>query len=65
MATARLWPRRPASSGFDDRHRLHLQGPVVILSRALGGPAVALFTTTRTVANVVRGTLMLLRAPAA
>jgi O-antigen/teichoic acid export membrane protein len=42
---------------------LTLQGPVVILSRALGGPAVALFTTTRTVANVVRGVLTLLRAP--
>ena len=42
---------------------LTLQGPIVILSRALGGPAVALFTTTRTVANVVRGTLTLLRAP--
>jgi O-antigen/teichoic acid export membrane protein len=42
---------------------LTIQGPIVVLSRALGGPAVALFTTTRTVANVVRGTLMLLRAP--
>ena len=42
---------------------LTLQGPIVILSRELGGPAVALFTTTRTVANVVRGTLTLLRAP--
>ncbi len=42
---------------------LTLQGPIVILSRSLGGPAVALFTTTRTVANVVRGTLTLLRAP--
>ena len=42
---------------------LTLQGPVVILSRALGGPAVALFTTTRTVTNVVRGVLTLLRAP--
>ena len=42
---------------------LTLQGPIVILSRALGGPAVALFTATRTVANVVRGTLTLLRAP--
>jgi O-antigen/teichoic acid export membrane protein len=42
---------------------LTVQGPIVILSRALGGPAVALFTTTRTVANVVRGTLTLLRAP--
>jgi len=42
---------------------LTLQGPIIILSRALGGPAVALFTTTRTVANVVRGTLTLLRAP--
>ena len=44
-------------------YMLTLQGPVIILSRMLGGPAVALFTTTRTVANVVRGTLMLLRAP--
>lgn len=42
---------------------LIVQGPVVILSRALGGPAVALFTTTRTVTNVVRGVLILLRAP--
>ncbi|WP_263353000.1 lipopolysaccharide biosynthesis protein [Acidicapsa acidisoli] len=42
---------------------LTLQGPVVILSHALGGPAVALFTTTRTVSNVVRGTVVLLRAP--
>lgn len=42
---------------------LTVQGPVIVLSRMLGGPAVALFTTTRTVANVVRGTLMLLRAP--
>ena len=40
-----------------------LQGPVVLLSRALGGPAVALFTTTRTVANVIAGTLILLRGP--
>jgi O-antigen/teichoic acid export membrane protein len=44
---------------------LTLQGPVIVLSRMLGGPAVALFTTTRTVANVVRGTLVLLRAPLA
>jgi O-antigen/teichoic acid export membrane protein len=42
---------------------LTLQGPVIVLSRALGGPAVALFTTTRTVASVVRGTVMLLRLP--
>jgi O-antigen/teichoic acid export membrane protein len=42
---------------------LAIQGPIVVLSRALGGPAVALFATTRTVANVVRGTLVLLRAP--
>jgi O-antigen/teichoic acid export membrane protein len=42
---------------------LTVQGPIVVLSRALGGPAVALFATTRTVANVVRGTLTLLRAP--
>ena len=42
---------------------LAVQGPVVVLSRMLGGPAVALFTTTRTVANVVRGTIILLRAP--
>jgi O-antigen/teichoic acid export membrane protein len=40
-----------------------LQGPVIILSRALGGPAVALFTTTRTIANVIHGTVLLLRAP--
>jgi O-antigen/teichoic acid export membrane protein len=40
-----------------------LQGPVILLSRVLGGPAVALFTTTRTVANVIRGTISLLRAP--
>lgn len=44
---------------------LTIQGPVIVLSRMLGGPAVALFTTTRTVANVVRGTLGLLRAPLA
>ena len=42
---------------------LTVQGPIIVLSRALGGPAVALFATTRTVANVVRGTLSLLRAP--
>jgi O-antigen/teichoic acid export membrane protein len=42
---------------------LTLQGPVIILSRALGGPAVALFTTTRTVANVIHGTVLLVRAP--
>ncbi|HUV70443.1 MAG TPA: hypothetical protein VMW15_12320 [Terracidiphilus sp.] len=42
---------------------LTVQGPIVILSRALGGPSVALFATTRTVANVVRGMLTLLRAP--
>jgi len=42
---------------------LTLQGPVIILSRALGGPAVALFTTTRTIANVIHGTVLLLRAP--
>lgn len=42
---------------------LMLQGPIVILSRALGGPAVALFTITRTISNVVRGVLMLFRAP--
>jgi len=42
---------------------LTLQGPVIILSRALGGPAVALFTTTRTIANVVRGVLTVFRAP--
>jgi O-antigen/teichoic acid export membrane protein len=42
---------------------LTVQGPIVVLSRMLGGPAVALFTTTRTVSNVVRGTLTLLRAP--
>jgi O-antigen/teichoic acid export membrane protein len=42
---------------------LTVQGPVVVLSRMLGGPAVALFTTTRTVTNMVRGTVILLRAP--
>jgi O-antigen/teichoic acid export membrane protein len=42
---------------------LTLQGPVIILSRALGGPAVALFTTTRTIANVILGTVLLVRAP--
>jgi O-antigen/teichoic acid export membrane protein len=42
---------------------LTVQGPIVVLSRVLGGPAVALFATTRTVANVVRGMLALLRAP--
>jgi O-antigen/teichoic acid export membrane protein len=42
---------------------LTVQGPVVVLSRMLGGPAVALFTTTRTVTNLVRGTVTLLRAP--
>ena len=42
---------------------LTLQAPVVLLSRVLGGPAVALFTTTRTVANVIGATVRLLRAP--
>jgi O-antigen/teichoic acid export membrane protein len=42
---------------------LTLQGPVIVLSRALGGPAVALFTTTRTIANVIHSTVLLLRAP--
>jgi O-antigen/teichoic acid export membrane protein len=42
---------------------LTLQAPVVLLSRVLGGPAVAIYTTTRTVANVIRGTVTLLRAP--
>jgi O-antigen/teichoic acid export membrane protein len=42
---------------------LTVQGPVVVLSRMLGGPAVALFTTTRTVTNLVRGTVILVRAP--
>lgn len=42
---------------------LTVQGPVVVLSRMLGGPSVALFTTTRTVTNLVRGTVTLLRAP--
>lgn len=42
---------------------LTVQGPIVILSRMLGGPAVALFTTTRTISNVVRAVLTLLRAP--
>lgn len=40
-----------------------LQAPVILLSRVLGGPAVALFTTTRTVVNVMRATTTLLRAP--
>jgi O-antigen/teichoic acid export membrane protein len=42
---------------------LTVQGPVVVLSHMLGGPAVALFTTTRTVTNLVRGTVILVRAP--
>jgi O-antigen/teichoic acid export membrane protein len=42
---------------------LTVQGPVIVLSRMLGGPAVALFTTTRTVTNLVRGTVTLVRAP--
>lgn len=42
---------------------LTIQGPVILLSRGLGGPAVALFTTTRTVANVIRGTVTLFQAP--
>lgn len=42
---------------------LTVQGPVVILSRMLGGPAVALFTTTRTITNAVRSVIVLLRAP--
>jgi O-antigen/teichoic acid export membrane protein len=33
---------------------LTLQGPVLLLSRALGGAAVALFVTTRTLSNVIR-----------
>jgi len=40
-----------------------LQAPVILLSRLLGGPAVALFTTTRTIASVMRATVGLLRAP--
>lgn len=42
---------------------LTLQAPVILLSRALGGPAVALFTTTRTVANIISATVGLLRGP--
>lgn len=42
---------------------LILQGPIVIFSRVWGGPAVALFVTSRTVANVIRGFVLLLRAP--
>jgi O-antigen/teichoic acid export membrane protein len=42
---------------------LTLQGPVIVLSRALGGPTVALFTTTRTIANVIHSTVLMLRAP--
>jgi O-antigen/teichoic acid export membrane protein len=40
-----------------------IQGPVVILSRALGGSAVAVFTSTRTIANIIRQALTLIRAP--
>ncbi len=42
---------------------LSIQGPVILLSRVLGGPAVALFTTTRTVANIIRQSVGLLRYP--
>jgi O-antigen/teichoic acid export membrane protein len=42
---------------------LALQGPVIIISRAFGGQGVALFTTTRTVSNVVRAILTVFRAP--
>lgn len=42
---------------------LTVQAPVVLLSRVFGGPAVALFTTTRTVANIIRAAVNLLRAP--
>jgi O-antigen/teichoic acid export membrane protein len=42
---------------------LVLQGPIVIISRAFGGQGVALFTTTRTVSNVVRGIMTIFRAP--
>lgn len=42
---------------------LNLLGPVIVISRLMGGPAVALFTSTRTVANVLRSSLSLLRAP--
>ncbi len=42
---------------------LTVQGPIVILSRMLGGPAVALFTTTRTITNLVRTTVILPRLP--
>src|SRR6202000_3269676 len=42
---------------------LTLQGPVIIISRSFGGQGVAVFTTTRTVSNVVRGVLTIFRAP--
>ena len=48
---------------FDDCERSHRARACHRPEPYAGGPAVALFTTTRTVANVVRGTLMLLRAP--
>ena len=42
---------------------LSIQGPIVLLSHLLGGTAVALFTTTRTVANLINQTSGLLRYP--
>jgi O-antigen/teichoic acid export membrane protein len=64
LATARSLAAPTAQFGIQIvATALTLQGPVVILSRALGGPAVALFTTTRTIANVVRGVLTVFRAP--
>jgi O-antigen/teichoic acid export membrane protein len=41
---------------------LTLQGPVLIVSRALGGAAVALLVTTRTLANVLRQAIGALQA---
>ncbi len=42
---------------------LVLQGPVILISRVLGGQQVALFATTRTVSNVIKGILTIFRAP--
>jgi O-antigen/teichoic acid export membrane protein len=42
---------------------LSIQGPIVLLSHLLGGAAVAVFTTTRTVANLINQTAGLLRYP--
>jgi O-antigen/teichoic acid export membrane protein len=39
---------------------LSFQGPVIIVSRVLGGAAVALLVTTRTLANVIRTVVMML-----